>query len=57
MFVLENLKEQPYPKECERISSYGFYCNKYDLVKMYNFVSYSRFIKYELIDNLEIILN
>lgn len=53
-FVLENLKEQPYLKEFERIASYGFYCNKYDSVKMYNFVKLFKIYK---IDNLEIVLN
>lgn len=54
MFVLENLKEQFYLKEFERIASYGFYCNKYDSVKMYNFVKLFKIYK---IDNLEIVLN
>lgn len=45
MFVLENLKEQPYLKEFERIASYDFYCNKYDSVKMYNFVKLLKIYK------------
>lgn len=39
MFVLENLKE------FERIASYDFYCNKYDSVKMYNFVKLLKIYK------------